>query len=244
MSAPEPLPDWLTQLITALSAGPEPAAGRAWEAEVRGYLANPELVPLAAVHDWHATTVVPLLSELCAEQAPVGELHAQALAGRPVTAAQWTAALRAALPEVYRRAYAYRAAWQVNYDSAQEYGTAHNFGDDGTREYAVYYADLATGANLRAYADANTIATAAALAIAFASADPLAYAESCPYATVRAYALALASSSDPGQPGDQAGQETVDQSNRERAAYARLALGLAASLHRVTDARPARQFGP
>ncbi len=245
MSGPALMPDWLTQLITALAAGQEPAAGQDWEAGVRAFLTNlAEPVPLAVVHDWHASAVLPLLSELCADQAAVGALHAAALTGQPVTATQWTAALSAALPEVYRRAYAYRDAWQVNYDSAEEYGTAHDFGDEGTREYAVYYADLATGANLRAYADANATASAAALAVAFATADPAAYAQTCPYAAARGYALALASSSDPGQPSDRTGTAPADRSVSERAAYARLAEGLIASLRRVASAPSACQSGP
>ncbi len=239
-------PAWPAQVAWALFAGQEPAAAREWAGRVHERLRRMSgQVPFAVVHDWHATTVLPLLSRSCAGQEQVGALHASALAGATVTRAQWAGALEAALPEVYRRAYAYRDAWQVNYDGALVYGTAHGFGEEGARDYAVYYADLATGANVRAYADANAYASARSWADAFAAADPDGYARTFPYAAVRAYALALASTADPGQPGAaRDAQDPAARTAREQAAYARLADGLAASLDRAWSAAQSRRYGP
>jgi len=221
-------PAWLAQVVTALFDGLEPAAARDWAARIHAQLVwLDDAVPFAVVHDWHARTVAPLLGEVCDGQAAVGALHARALAGSSVAEPRWAAALEPALRDVYRRAYAYDDAYRVNYDSAHAYGTANGFGDEGTREYATYYAELATGANLRAYADANAIAGAHACATAFAAADPVAYAQTYPYAAARAYARALASA-----------EADADRSARERTAHARLADGLAASLGRAAPEHP------
>ena len=257
---------WLAQVVTALFDGQEPAAAHDWAARVHADLVRLDgRVPFAVVHDWHAETVAPLLDEVCEGQAAVGALHARALAGSPVAQPQWTAALEPALRDVYRRAYAYDDAYRVNYDSAHVYGTANGFGEEGTREYATYYAELATGANLRAYADANAIANARACATAFAAADPVRYAESYPYAAARAYALALANADGAcdrsgrdrtahaqlaeERPADLSGRDRMahahlaeeraaDQSGRGRTAHARLAEGLAASLGRAASGHP------
>jgi hypothetical protein len=217
---PEPgLPDWLAQVVAALFEGQEPDAALDWAERVHASVVRLNgPVPFTVVHDWHAGTVVPLLDEAGAGQAEIGALHAEALAGMPVSVPRWTAALERALPEIYRRAYGYAAAWQVNYASAVEYGTAHDFGEAGTIEYANYYADLATTANQAACADANAVGNAAAWAAAFAAADPAGYAAACPYAATRAYALAAVNGGESG---------------RERAAYRVLADGLAGSLDRV-----------
>jgi hypothetical protein len=214
-------PAWLAQVVTALFDSGEPAAAHDWAARIHADLVRLDgRVPFTVVHDWHAETVAPLLGEVCEGQAAVGALHALARAGSPVAEAQWTAALEPALRDLYRRAYAYDDAYRVNYDSAYRYGTANDFGEDGTREYATYYAELATGANLRAYADANAIANARACAAAFAAADPVAYAGTYPYAAARGYACAWANGG-------------ADRLARERTAHVRLAEGLAASLGRA-----------
>jgi hypothetical protein len=219
------MPAWLAQVVTALFDGQALAAARGWAAHVHALLVGlAGQAPLAVAHDWHASSVVPLLGPSCGGLAEVGALHALALADSPVAPQRWAAALEPSLREVYRRAYPYDDAHQVNYDSAHAYGTAHDFGEQGTREYATYYAELATGANLTAYADANAIACARACAAAFADADPVAYARTCPYAATRSYALALAA--------NEAGAPAAWPSRRE-AAHARLAAGLTASLERL-----------
>jgi hypothetical protein len=220
MSSP---PDWLAQVVAALATGQEPAGPQGWAECIRDDLARLRgRVPFSVVHDWHAGTIAPLLGEVCDNQEAAGALHARALAGSAVTEAEWTAALEPALRQVYHRAYAYDQAYRVNYESAVAYGTANGFGEEGTREYAAYYAELATGANRRAFADASAIACARACAAAFATADPVAYAGTCPYAAARAYARALAG-------GGQDGGRGVP----EPAPYLRLADGLAASLGRA-----------
>jgi hypothetical protein len=232
-------PAWLAQLVTALAGGLEPGAARALTARIDADVARlGGLVPFAVVHDWHAATVAPLLRAVCAGQAQVGELHARALAGSPVAAARWRGALEPALREIYHLAYPYDAAYQANYESARLYGTAHDFGETGTREYATYYAELATGANRRAHADANAIACARACAAAFAAADPAGYAQTYPAATARAYARALASAGDAAGAGEAVGDAAGDLDARDRAASARLAAGLAASLGRAGREAP------
>ncbi len=221
------MPAWLAQVVTALFDGQAPAAAREWAARVHALLAGLAWqAPLAVVHDWHASSVVPLLGPSCGSLAEVGALHALALAGSPVTSQRWAATLEPALRELYRLAYPYDDAYRVNYDSAHAYGTAHSFGEQGTREYATYYAELATGANLAAHADANAIACARACAVAFADADPVAYARTYPYAATRSYALTLAAS--------EANAPAAWPARRE-AAHARLAAGLTASLQRLTS---------
>lgn len=221
------MPAWLAQVVTALFDGQAPAAASDWAARVHALLAGfAGQMPLTIVHDWHASSVVPLLGPSCNGLAEVGALHALALAGYPVASQRWAATLEPALREVYRQAYPYDDAYRVNYDSAHAYGTAHGFGEQGTMEYATYYAELATGANLAAHADANAIACARACAAAFASADPVAYAQTYPYAATRGYALALAAS----ETGAPAAWPT-----RREAAHARLAAGLTASLERLAE---------
>lgn len=235
------MPAWLAQVVTALFDGQAPAAARDWATRVHALLAGlasttpsqAGQAPLAVAHDWHASSVVPLLSPSCGSLDEVGALHALALAGSPVASQRWAATLEPALREVYCRAYPYDDAYQVNYDSAHAYGTAHDFGEQGTREYAAYYAELATGANLAAHADANAIACARACAAAFAGADPVAYAQTYPYAATRSYALALAAS-EAGAPTANEASATARPARRE-AAHARLAAGLAASLERLAS---------
>jgi hypothetical protein len=241
------LPDWLAQLTIAMFEGQEPAAARTWAARLHAGVASlGGQIPFRVVHDWHASTVVPLAGELT----EVGALHARALTGEPVTAGAWTSALEPALRRLYVRAYGYEDAWWVNYDSAHAYGLANGFGQEATLEYAAYYANLATGANREAFADANAIAGAAAQAAAYAEGDPAAYAAACPYAAARAYARAAARSErEPEAPEpDPAGRTLImrARSEREQVAYAALADGLAACLERAVDAEVLRdrQSGP
>ncbi|HEX4726247.1 MAG TPA: hypothetical protein VH298_00520, partial [Jatrophihabitans sp.] len=128
-----------------------------------------------------------------------------------VPAETWRVALEPALRAIYHRAYDYASGYAVNYANAEVYGLANDFGEHGTREYASYYAELATGANRKASADANAIAVGQALAGCFADSDPVGYADSFPDAAVRAYARAAG------------GTET----------YRRLADGLVGSLTRA-----------
>jgi len=180
------LPPWTARLLDALyqGQGADDWAGRVHAELVR--LAGQ--VPFSVVHDWHAGTVLPLLEPVCAPSELAG-LHAQAGAGKVVPAETWRAALEPALRAIYYQAYDYASGYAVNYANAEVYGLANDFGEEGTREYASYYAELATGANRRACADANAIAVGQALADCFAAAGA-GYAETFPDAAVRAYAQA------------------------------------------------------
>jgi hypothetical protein len=187
------LPAWTARLLDALyegqSEGVQDWAGRVHAQLVR--LAG--RVPFSVVHDWHVGTVWPLLEPVCATSELAG-LHARAGAGQVVPAETWRVALEPALRAIYHRAYDYDSGYAVNYANAEVYGLANDFGEQGTREYASYYAELATGANRKASADANAIAVGRALADCFAADDPVGYAESFPDAAVRAYAQAAGGS--------------------------------------------------
>jgi hypothetical protein len=180
------LPHWTARLLDALYEGQ--GAGD-WAGRVHAELVRlAGQVPFSVVHDWHAGTVLPLLEPVC-DPSELAGLHAQAGAGQVVPAETWLAALEPALRAIYHRAYDYDSGYAVNYANAEVYGLANDFGEDGTREYASYYAELATEANRQACADANAIAVGRALADCFAAAG-VGYAETFPDAAVRAYAQA------------------------------------------------------
>ncbi|MBZ4322449.1 SpcZ [Streptomyces sp. SCA2-4] len=233
------MPDWLIQLAGALWDGQGSDAVE-WARRTHDACARLDgRVPLAVVHDWHARTVVPLLTESAdgreggredVDAAPYGAvraLHAGAAAGEPAVADAWTAALEPALRDVYRRAYPYADAHATAAANALAWARTNDYGEAEAQEFANGYADLNTGANVTSYADANALVHARTLAAAYAAADPAAYAACYPYAAVNAYALALA-----GQ-----GTDTADgREERRRAACERLAAGLADSLERATGA--------
>jgi len=207
------LPAWTARLLDALYEGllAEDANIQDWATKVHAELVRlAGQLPFSVLHDWHANTVLPLLEPVIGTSELAG-LHAQAGAGKAVPAETWWVALEPALRAIYHRAYDYDSGYAVNYANAEVYGLANDFGEEGTREYAGYYAELATGANRRASADANAIAVGRALADCFANSDPIGYAESFPDAAVRAYARAAGGSE----------------------AYRRLADGLADSLARA-----------
>lgn len=202
------LPSWTARLLDALYEG---VAADDWVARVHWELVRLNgAVPFAVLHHWQAGTVLPLLEPAC-ETSELAGLHAQAAIGQIVPAETWRAALEPVLRVVYHRAYDYGSGYAVNYANAEVYGLANDFGEEGTREYASYYAELATGANRPASANANAIAVSQVLAACFANADPVGYAESFPDAAVRAYARA----------------------SGDGAAYRRLADGLVDSLVRT-----------
>ncbi|MEV0279655.1 SpcZ [Streptomyces sp. NPDC050610] len=231
--APAP---WSAQVIGALYDGQDAATAAKWARRVHGELARLDgPVPFAVVHDWHASTVAPLLAETAARrgddagaQEAVRALHVRALAGERVGAEAWEAALGAALAEVYQHAYAYDEAFATASADAHAYAMANDYGEQKAAEFADSYGKLSAGANARSYAAANALANARAAAAAYATADARAYAETYPFAYVRAYILALAD-------GDCAeGQRDAGaQEERRREACAQLADGLADSLGRA-----------
>lgn len=221
MSQSQPL--WLAQVVAVLADGQDAAAANDWARRIDDELERlGGRVPFSVVHDWQAHTVAPMLAESSALHRSVGLLHARALAGERVTEAEWIAVLVPALRELYRDAYAYADAYATARANAHAYATANGFSENGAIEFADGYAKLNTDANVRSYADANAIANARALAAAFTAADERAFAECYPFAHVHAVAHAVAHT----------GQD--DAAERRRAAYARLADGLAESLARAT----------
>ncbi|MDX3854766.1 SpcZ [Streptomyces sp. AK02-01A] len=227
---PAETPPWLTQVVAALFEGQEPAVSKDWARRVHGELERlGGQVPFTVVHDWHARVVVPMLAEASARdgadtgpQRAVRLLHAKALAGERIEEARWTAALGPVVRDAYRLAYAYADAFATAYAGAHAYATANGFDESAAVEYADTYATMNTGANVESYADANALANAKAMARAYASGDARAYAGTYPFAQVRVCAHAHA---------DQ--RQAAGRSERRRAAYERLADGLAESLARA-----------
>jgi len=176
-------------------------------------------VPFTAVHDWYANTVVPMWGA----DSGVGALHRRAMSGAVVGEDAWVAALEPALRVVYHRAYPTGRAYATASADALGYAWANGFGEAEAVEYADFYARLTSGANARATADAQAIAVAQALASAYARADEEAFAATYPFATIRASVESTVDST----------VESGDAAGHRRAAYGRLADGLADSVGRA-----------
>ncbi|MFD7662714.1 SpcZ [Streptomyces sp. NPDC059788] len=227
-------PAWPAQLAAALCDGQDAGAAEAWARRVHGELERlGGRVPLGAVHDWQVRTVLPMLVAASARRGGTGaewsavrSLHERASAGERITESEWAAALEPALKEIYRLAYAYADAFATAAANARAYATANDYGEEKTAEFAEYYAKLNTGANARSFAEAHALANSRAVAAAYAEEDARAFAEAYPGAYVHACALA------------EANRETADgqEDERRRAAYGRLADGLADSLARTEAA--------
>ncbi|MFE9886210.1 hypothetical protein [Streptomyces scopuliridis] len=111
-------PDWPAQVAGELFDGLESAGAGTWARRVHHGLVRGDGVPFGLVHDWHAGSVAPLLTEASAQRGGAAEphltvrsLHARALAGERIAESVWSAALEPALREVYRYAYAYEEAF-------------------------------------------------------------------------------------------------------------------------------------
>ncbi|MFJ2485206.1 hypothetical protein [Pseudomonas sp. NPDC087639] len=160
-----------------------------------------EPVALRVVHLWHADVVMPLLCEAVPEHRQalldLQSLHRRAALGLRARLGEWRATLKPVLLALYRRAYAYDAAYAQAHASAMTYGQApanvamiaEHFGD--AEAFAVYYAQLNTEANATAFAQAHASANAETSARAFAADDAQAYAHVCG-ASTRVYARACA----------------------------------------------------
>lgn len=241
------LPAWLPQLLMTLYDGQKSDTATGWARRIAGSL---EQAPFEMVHDWQARTVVPLILQACepattmqaiseqatGEPAPGGpagadlqRMHARSAAGERFGEADWRAAIEPALRKLYQQAYGYAEAYATARASALAYAHANDFSESGAVQFADSYARLSTESNRKSYAESNAAANAAVLAVAYASGDAQAYAESYPSAL--AHACAHACANQAGQPG-QAGDEATIQVERRRAAYTRLAEGLADSLAR------------
>ena len=155
---------WPVQLATALSEGAGLSCGGAGRAAAElARLAG--RVPFRVVHDWHASTVVPLLMEAATRRgegtgllAAAGQLHTRALAGERIEAAEWTATLEPALRELYRAAYPYTEAHATASANAHAYAMANDYGAAEATRFAAGYAELNTTANARSCAVANALA--------------------------------------------------------------------------------------
>ncbi|MEU7256753.1 SpcZ [Streptomyces rimosus] len=227
-------PEWFVPVAAALFDGQPVEAATDWARRVYGEVERLEgRIPFGVVHDWHLRTALPMLVAASARRGGTGAeletvraLHERAAAGDPGTESEWAAALEPALREVYRLAYAYADAFATATANARAYAAANDYGEEKTEEFAAYYAKLNTGANARSFADAHALANSRAVAAAYANGDARAYAEAYPGAYVHAYALA------------EANREVADgqEDERCRAAYGRLAEGLAESLERAAAA--------
>ncbi|MEU8925846.1 SpcZ [Kitasatospora sp. NPDC048545] len=220
------VPAWLAQVAEVLFDGLDADAAADWARRVRREVRRSDGgVPFSVVHDWYCSAVGPVLAEATARrggsavpQQVVLALHARALGGGRVDEGTWRAALEPELRELFRHAYPYAEAYATAAAAAGSYALANGYDEAEAARYGETYAELNTTANVRAHADANALANAAAVAAAYAAADPDAYAETYPSARVRAVVRVHADGQ--GERG-------------ERAAWARLADGLAAALARA-----------
>lgn len=158
-------------------------------------------VPLRLFHLWQADVVMPMLCEALPEHQQsllaLQSLHQRAALGVIGRQGEWRAALKPVLLTLYRKAYAYDAAYAKAHASALTYGLApansamigEHFGD--AEAFAEYYAQLNTEAAANAFAQAHASANAEVSARAFAADDEDTCAQICG-ASVRVYVGACA----------------------------------------------------
>ncbi|SDZ27455.1 hypothetical protein SAMN05421504_111236 [Amycolatopsis xylanica] len=161
-------------------------------AEVLGISVPAGEPPFSVVHDWHATTIGPLLIETLPDAGAheaVRALHARALAGEQITEDVWRDALEPALRDLYRNAYPTKEVFAKASEAAGAFALARGYSEVDARNYGESYAEMNTEANVRVHADANALANAAACARAFAQASHEEYAATYPFAYVRACVL-------------------------------------------------------
>ena len=164
-----------------------------------------ETPSLRQVHRWQAEVVLPMVCESLPEHRPallaLQSLHQRAALGLSGRQGEWRAALKPVWLALYRRAYAYDAAYAQAHASAMTYGLApantamiaEHFGD--AEAFATYYAQLNTEASATAFAQAHAAANVEVSARAFAADDAAAYAQVCA-ASVRVCVWACAQADD------------------------------------------------
>lgn len=162
-------------------------------------------VPFQLFHLWQADVVMPMLCEALPEHQQallvLQSLHQRAALGVIGRQGEWRATLKPVLLALYRKAYAYDAAYAKAHASAMTYGRApansamisEHFG--GAEAFAGYYAQLNTEAAATAFAQAHASANAEVSARAFADDDADTCAQVCG-ASVRVYVGACASSDE------------------------------------------------
>jgi len=193
-------PRWLAPLMQVLcETQPEAQAERLRQRLSAQFQRLDGQVPFRLVHQWQADVVLPLLCDALPEHQPallgLRSLHQRAALGLRGRKGEWRAALRPVLQPLYRRAYAYDAAYAQAHESALSFGLApantamiaEHFGD--AKAFALYYAQLSTEANASAFAQANAGANAEIAARAYASDDAEAFAGICG-SSARVYAWA------------------------------------------------------
>lgn len=176
------MPDWLSALSQVLCDGqPEVLCKRICRLD--------ETPSLRLIHRWQAEVVLPVLCEALSEHRPallaLQSLHHRAALGVGARLGEWRATLKPVLLALYRRAYAYDAAYAQAHASAMTYGLApsntamiaEHFGD--AEAFAAYYAQLNTEASATAFAQAHAAANAEISALAFAADDADTYAQVC-----------------------------------------------------------------
>jgi len=158
-------------------------------------------VPFQLFHLWQADVVMPMLCEALPEHQQsllaLQSLHRRAALGVIGRQGEWRATLKPVLLALYRKAYAYDAAYAKAHASAMTYGLApantamisEHFGD--AEAFAEYYAQLNTEAAATAFAQAHASANAEVSARAFADDDADTCAQICG-ASVRVYVGACA----------------------------------------------------
>ncbi|WP_248739053.1 hypothetical protein [Pseudomonas sp. MWU12-2029] len=156
---------------------------------------------LRPIHRWQADVVLPMLCEALPKHRPallaLQSLHQRAALGLSGRQGEWRATLKPVLLALYRRAYAYDAAYAQAHASAMTYGLAprntamiaEHFGD--AEAFAVYYAQLNTEASASAFVQAHATANVEISSRAFAADDADAYAQVCA-ASARVYVWACA----------------------------------------------------
>ena len=197
MNDPISMPRWWLALTKVLCEADSNAALRL--RQLRGQ------VPFQLFHLWQADVVMPMLCEALPEHQQallvLQSLHQRAALGVIGRQGEWRATLKPVLLALYRKAYAYDAAYAKAHASAMTYGCApansatisEHFG--GAEAFAEYYAQLNTEAAATAFAQAHASANAEVSARAFADDDADTCAQVCG-ASVRVYVGACASSDE------------------------------------------------
>ncbi|MGY2438215.1 hypothetical protein [Pseudomonas sp. SDO52101_S400] len=188
------MPRWFSTLAQVLCEDPSNVL-RQWVHSID------ETQSLRLVHRWQADVVAPILCEALPKHRPallaLQRLHQRASLGLSARQGEWRATLKPVLLALYRRAYAYDAAYAQAHASAMTYGLApsntamiaEHFGD--AEAFAVYYAQLNTEASATAFAQAHATANVEISSRAFATDDAQAYAQVCA-ASARVYVWACA----------------------------------------------------
>ncbi|QTD35675.1 hypothetical protein [Pseudomonas fluorescens] len=195
MNEPISMPQWWLALTKVLCEAEPDEALRLRLSRYQGQ------VPFQLFHLWQADVVMPMLCEAVPghQQALIAlqSLHQRAALGVIGRQGEWRAALKPVLLALYRKAYAYDAAYAKAHASALTYGLApantamiaEHFGD--AEAFAEYYAQLNTEAAATAFAQAHASANAEVSAWAFADDDADTCAQICG-ASVRVYVGACA----------------------------------------------------